>query len=271
VDHLLRDIAPIAAEAWSQLEDETKQRLTPQLTARRIADFDGPDGWEKSAIDLGRTDPVTGPTGTEEDSAVLTRRRRVLPLVEVRIPFTVARGELDDAERGAEDLELDDLDRAVHQLALLENRTVFHGWPEAGIEGIVSATPHEPLDLGTDTERYPSVVARAVERLRRSGVGGPYALAIGPSGYTRIVEATEDTGYLLVNHLGEILGGDVLWTPGLADAVVLSLRGGDFHLHVGQDLSIGYSHHDADAVHLYLEESFTFRSTEPDAAVALTL
>ncbi|HEY1974525.1 MAG TPA: family 1 encapsulin nanocompartment shell protein [Pseudonocardia sp.] len=270
MDHLLRDIAPVAAEAWSQLEQEAKQRLAPQLTARRIADFDGPDGWEKSAIDLGRTDPVVGPPGTE-DNSVLTRRRRVLPLVEVRIPFTVARAELDDAERGAEDLELDDLDRALQQLALLENRTVFHGWQQAGIEGIVPATPHEPFALGSDTEGYPSVVARAVERLRRAGVGGPYALAIGPSGYTRIVEATEDTGYLLANHLSEILGGEVLWTPGLADAVVLSLRGGDFHLHVGQDLSIGYSHHDADTVHLYLEESFTFRSTEPDAAVALTL
>jgi len=50
---------------------------------------------------------------------------------------------------------------------------------------------------------------------------------------------------------------------------VLSLRGGDFVLDCGQDLSIGYLQHDARTVRLYLEESFTFRVVEPDAAVAL--
>ena len=58
--------------------------------------------------------------------------------------------------------------------------------------------------------------------------------------------------------------------PGLNGGVVLSRRGGDFRLVVGQDLSIGYSDHDADTVSLYLEESFTFRALEPDAAVPLT-
>jgi uncharacterized linocin/CFP29 family protein len=52
-------------------------------------------------------------------------------------------------------------------------------------------------------------------------------------------------------------------------AVVLSLRGGDFRFESGQDLSLGYDHHDADNVHLYVEESFTFRVATPEAAVAL--
>lgn len=52
--------------------------------------------------------------------------------------------------------------------------------------------------------------------------------------------------------------------------MVLSQRGGDFTLSVGQDLSIGYLDHDADTVNLYLEESFTFQTEEPDAAIALT-
>ena len=54
-----------------------------------------------------------------------------------------------------------------------------------------------------------------------------------------------------------------------AGAVVLSLRGGDFLFESGEDVSLGYSHHDADSVHLYLEESFSFRVATPEAAVAL--
>mgnify|MGYP000967020946 CR=1 FL=1 len=52
--------------------------------------------------------------------------------------------------------------------------------------------------------------------------------------------------------------------------VVVSLRGGDFLLESGQDLSLGYTSHDVDSVHLYLEESFSFRVATPEAAVALS-
>jgi uncharacterized linocin/CFP29 family protein len=95
-------------------------------------------------------------------------------------------------------------------------------------------------------------------------------LAIGPVGYTRIVQTAEHGGYPLPKHLRQILEGPLVWAPGLDSAVVVSQRGGDFQLDVGQDLSIGYSHHDADTVSLYLEESFTFRVLEPDAAITLT-
>jgi uncharacterized linocin/CFP29 family protein len=51
---------------------------------------------------------------------------------------------------------------------------------------------------------------------------------------------------------------------------VLSVRGGDFLFESGEDLSIGYESHDADAVNFYLEESVSFRVATPEAAVALT-
>jgi uncharacterized linocin/CFP29 family protein len=62
-----------------------------------------------------------------------------------------------------------------------------------------------------------------------------------------------------------------VWAPGLTGAVVVSQRGGDYELVVGQDFSIGYLGHDAENIGLYIEESFTFRLLSPQAAVALTL
>jgi uncharacterized linocin/CFP29 family protein len=56
---------------------------------------------------------------------------------------------------------------------------------------------------------------------------------------------------------------------GLAGAVVVSLRGGDFEFVVGRDFSIGYIDHDAKSVRLYIEESFNFRLLSPQAAVPL--
>jgi uncharacterized linocin/CFP29 family protein len=83
------------------------------------------------------------------------------------------------------------------------------------------------------------------------------------------VGSAEDGGLIVFDHLRRILDGPVVWAPGVAGAVVVSLRGGDFTLHCGQDLAIGYHHHDGDTVHLYLEESFTFVIATPEAAVAL--
>lgn len=51
---------------------------------------------------------------------------------------------------------------------------------------------------------------------------------------------------------------------------MLSTQGDDVSLDVGQDFSIHYTHHDGELGTLYLEESFSFRVTEPDAAVVLT-
>ena len=61
----------------------------------------------------------------------------------------------------------------------------------------------------------------------------------------------------------------MVWAPGVQGGIVLSLRGGDFILDSGQDLSIGYLDHSATSVTLYLEESFSFRVLEPTAAVVL--
>jgi uncharacterized linocin/CFP29 family protein len=73
-----------------------------------------------------------------------------------------------------------------------------------------------------------------------------------------------------MDHLAQILrGGPIVWAPGMRGAVVLSLRGGDFLFESGQDLSLGYSHHDGEAVHLYLEESFAFVVATPEAAAPL--
>ena len=270
-NHLLRDHAPIPSAGWEAIDEEAKQRLTPRLAARRLVDFAGPHGWGHSATNIGRTSKATLRVEDTKKNAVRARLRRVLPLGELRTAFSVRRSELEDVERGADDLEFDDLNRAAHDAAATENRIVFHGWPGGELTGIVDASSHKSMQLGTDVDRYPHVVAAAVDTLRQAGVGGPYALAIGPAGHHRITESTEQGGYPLQQHLKRILdGGDVVWTPGLDGAVVLSVRGGDFVLDVGQDLSVGYSSHDEETLSLYLEESISFRTTEPDAAIALT-
>ncbi|HWH94243.1 MAG TPA: family 1 encapsulin nanocompartment shell protein [Baekduia sp.] len=263
--HLLRSHAPISEAGWKLIDDEARDRLTPGLAARRLVDFAGPKGWGHSATNLGRVaDGEISPLDHVEG-----RLRRVLPLVELRARFTVSRAELAAGDRGAPDVDFDDLGAAAQRMVVAENTAVFHGWSEAGIDGAARVSPHDPIPCGDATEKYPTFVARAVETLLRKGVSGPYGLALGREEYTRVIESAERGGVLLFDHLRQILGGPIVWAPGVDGGVVLSLRGGDFLFDSGQDIAVGYESHDADSITLYLEESFSFRVASPEAAVSI--
>ena len=265
MSRLLREHAPLSEAAWRLVDDEARERLTPKLAARRLVDFSGPHGWEHSAANLGRTRRLDEVPWQGMSAA----QRQVLPLVELYAPFTVAREELRDADRGALGVDLSSLDAAAGRLALAENGAVFHGFEAAGMQGIAQAAQHDAIPLGEQCELYPRHVALAVERLLADGIGGPYGLALGPEPYRRVLETGEHGGYPLLDHLRKILDGPLVWALGVAGGAVLSLRGGDFLLESGEDISVGYDRHDADVVHLYLVESFVFRVVTPEAAVAL--
>ena len=264
MDHLLRALAPITDSGWQLLDDEAKQRLTPALAARRLVDFAGPHGWEHSAANLGRT---VAPASPQEGVAGL--RRRVLSLAELRANFTVSAQELGDQERGALDVDLSSLDDAAHRIAVAENIAVFRGWPEAEISGVIGASPHESQPLGEHPESYPRAVAGAVELLLRNGIGGPYGMALGREQYRHVVETAEHGGQLLLDHLRKILDGSDRLGAGGRRCGRSQPTSRDFIFDCGQDLSIGYQRHEDQAVHLYIEESFTFLAATPEAAVAL--
>jgi uncharacterized linocin/CFP29 family protein len=264
MNHLLRELAPVPSAAWGQIEEEASRTLRHFLTARRLVDVSGPHGWTKEAVTRGRVEEVG-----DAPAGIQARIRSVQPLIEYRAEFWMERAELDSIERGALDADLDPTRDAARRLAVAEDSAVFHGHPGGLIEGIAQATPHPKVPISDEYRDYPGSVARAVAMLQTSGVAGPYAVALGPRCYTGVVETTEMGGYPVLEHLRLITGGTVLWAPGVDGAVVLSTRGGDFELTLGEDVSIGYLDHDATSVHLYLEESFTFTVLTPEAAVYL--
>jgi uncharacterized linocin/CFP29 family protein len=265
MNDLCRHLAPITEQAWTAIDDEARAALRLTLASRRVADFVGPLGWEASSVALGRAAPLEAVPRLGVSAAL----RQVQPLVELRVPFALARAELDALARGARDADLQPVRDAARAIALAEDGVVFSGYAPAGITGICQAAAAEALTITEDYECYPGVVARALARLREQGVQGPYAIALGPRCYTGLTRTATDAGFPVIQHVERLLDGPVIWAPGVDGAVVLSLRGGDFELTVGRDLSVGYRGHTASTVELYIEESLTFRMLAAEAAVPL--
>lgn len=264
MNELLREHAPISAAAWTEIDNEARTTLKTLLAARRLVDFTGPLGWTTACIPTGRIEKLS-PSLQE---GVVARVRLSQPLMEIRVPFEVSRDELDALARGAQDADLDAVRNAARAAAIAEDRAVFQGYGPAGIRGMFAASAQQRLTIPDNYEAYPDVVAEATHRLRSAGVNGPYGIALGPRCYTGLTRSTT-RGYPVINHVRELVDGPIVWAPAADGAIVMSLRGGDFELIVGQDFSIGYLDHTSSSVLLYLQESFTFRVLSPEAAVPL--
>jgi uncharacterized linocin/CFP29 family protein len=262
---LLRELAPLSERAWQRIDEDARAILRTHLAARQLIDFVGPLGWAHSSIDLGSIEPLEGvvPRG------VLVRRRRVRPLIEMRVPFLLSRSEIELVDRGARRIDFDPLHDAARLFALAEDRMLFEGSPDADIPGIVSDSDNEPVPLPRESGFIPDAVADALERLRDAGVEGPYGLALGPEPYGALTGGRGEGGYPILRHVEKLIDGPVLWAPALSGGVLVSRRGGDFRLVCGRDVSIGYVGHDEKSVALYLEESFSAEINAPEAAVAM--
>lgn len=263
MNRLLRDAAPISGAAWAAVDDEARRALRHFLAARRFVDFSGPRGFDLASIPVGRL----GSTGAWLGEGVDVALRESQPVVETSVDLTLRRAGLETIERGGEP-DLEPVLEAARRAALAEDRAVFQGIDERGLPGIVPASPHEPIGIGDDYTQYPTLVTRAVEQLRRAGVGGPYGIVLGPRCHAGVLETTE-RGYPVIEHLKLVLDGPIVPADTVSGAVVLSARGGDYELVSGVDFEIGYRSHDAETVTLFLRETFAFRVLEPAAAVAL--
>jgi uncharacterized linocin/CFP29 family protein len=184
------------------------------------------------------------------------------------VPFELSREELDAVARGAKDPDLDAVRDAARRAATAEDRAIFHGYGEAGIQGIAEAAASSALPISDDYTQYPALVAEAINNLRSAGVNGPYIVLLGPRCYTGLVKTTEG-GFPVIEHVRRVVDGPIVWAPAVNGALVATTRGGDFELIVGQDFSIGYLDHTAASVRLYLQESFTFRVLASEAAIPL--
>jgi uncharacterized linocin/CFP29 family protein len=264
MNDLLREQAPLSSEAWDAIDEEARRTLKTLLAARRLVDFKGPLGWKAGAIATGRSEKLSPPL----QEGVASRIRMVQPLMEIRVAFELSRETLESIGRGAQDPNLDPVRNAARSAAIAEDRAVFQGYAPAGIQGMFQAAADHRLSIPESYDAYPDVVAEATHRLRSAGVGGPYGIALGPRCYTGLTRSTQ-RGYPIIDHVRSIIDGPIVWAPAADGAVVLSLRGGDFELTVGQDFSIGYLDHTGTSVLLYLQESFTFRVLAPEAAVPL--
>ena len=174
---------------------------------------------------------------------------------------------------GARDINLANLQEAARRIALFEEKVIYHGLPEANIKGLKLCVGDSCLAMGSTPEQLLAAIAEGITTFAERSIEGPYAFVVGPKIWSSMSAHVQ--GYPVKMQAENVLGGSVILSPYLSgpyesEAYMISQRGGDMELILGQDLSIGYERHSNMNVTLYIAESFTFRILEPEAAIHYT-
>jgi uncharacterized linocin/CFP29 family protein len=262
---LRRSKAPLTDQAWEVVDSQAAQILKTQLSARRFVDIDGPHGWKLAAVDTGRLDLPDSDEGQEVPWGI----RKVLPLLELRLPFVLKQMELDAISRGSKDPDLAPLQEAAKKAAEFEESVIYQGLEAAQVRGILQAPQRAEVPLPDDPLEYPNAVAKALKMLQVAGLPGPFAMVLGRTPYFELMQQG-CSNYPLHRLVEEQIGGPILPSSAVPGGLVISVGSGHFELTLGQDWSVGYASHDRDEIELYLTESFMFRVLEPEAVVGLT-
>ena len=261
---LKKALAPVSDAAWGEITKRTKEVLGNYLTARKFAAINGPNGLEMGGVSTGR---LLIPKA-QSDESVNYGIREFLPLTEVRKPFELDLWELDNLERGAKDIDLSPLEEAARQVALFEENVIYEGFQPAKIMGFDEAAKGEPVVLPPDANNFLKEVGRQILKLKSQAVQGPFTLVINEKEWLGLIKLSE--GYPIQKQLKTLLGGRVLISHFNKNAYLISERGDDYELVIGQDYTIGYDSHTTTKVKLFITGSFTFRILNPEAIVVFT-
>ncbi|NLY52871.1 MAG: bacteriocin family protein [Firmicutes bacterium] len=263
MDFLKRELAPITAAAWEEIESRAIETLKSYLSARKIVNVVGPKGFDYAYVGDG------GLASVQDDNGVETGIRSGKPLVEVRVPFELDLCELDSVDRGSQDVDLAALEDAVRKIALYEDQAVFYGLSQGSIEGLIDGSSNEPIPFGTSPEDIMRGIAKGVITLKEAFAEPPYALAVGHEAWLRIM--ADSHSYPLRRRIQDLIEGPIILSHALKEAVLVPHKHEDLELTLGSDLAIGYETHNTSSVRLYITETFTFRILEPAIIVTYTL
>lgn len=258
MDILRRSLAPIADEAWAEIYRTTQDVLRSVLSARKIVDVEGPKGWNYSALPTGRVDVPADQSGPVEFGI-----HRVLPMLESRISFDLDIWELDNVARGAQDIDLTELEEAAREIARFEENAIYNGFNASGIRGLKSCSKYDAPVFPDNPDEIMGAVTHVLALFKSNSVEGPYNLVLSPAKWEAVNSFAQ--GYPLRKQIENLIGGSIIMAPYIEDAYMISERGGDLKMVVGQDLSIGYQAHDTKKVRLFMTESFTFHIINDDA------
>jgi len=264
MDIFKQSLAPIAKEAWAEINSRAEAVIKSYLTTRKSLLVQGPMGLETTSISTGRLNLVEN-SGSKDVKIGLYD---VQSLMETRAKFQLSRWELDNVIRGAKDIDLEALENAVKELVLYEENTLYNGNKAAGIKGLIP-TATKTINLDGNPQQILEKVSEAAISLERAFAPKPFNLVVGKDLYTKLNQVLG--AKLLRELIEQIIQGKVILSEAIDGGLLLPVKHPDIEFTVGQDYTIGYENNDDKVINLFIMNSYTLRVLDPNILICFTL
>ncbi len=276
-DYLMRDAAPLTEAEWQSIDDTVVAVAKQHLVGRRVLHIFGPLGAGIQSVPnerMGAPSPGVVSFDGSEDAAVEVADRSHLPLMTVHKDFCLNWRTLETSRQTGIPLDTGAAAAAAAVTARAEDRLIFHGSPEAGLEGLLTAKGRQTLALSDWSEcgsAFDNLVG-AVAVLSTAGYTPPYAAVLSPDLFACLLRVYKDSDTLELTHAREALAGGVYECPvlGQKQGVVLALGRQHFDLAVGQDLVTAYLETRNLSHYLRVMETVALRIKDPGAICTLS-
>ncbi len=276
-DYLMRDGAPLTEAEWESIDSTVVAVAKEHLVGRRVLHIFGPLGAGIQSVPNERlAAPSPGAISFEgsEGAAIEVAGREQTPLLVVHKDFCLNWRTLETSRQMGLPLDTGAAAAAAAVTARAEDRLIFLGDQEAGVEGLLTAKGRRTLALSDWSEcgsAFDNLV-NAVAVLSGAGYTPPYAAVLSPDLFACLLRVYKDSDTLELTHAKEALTGGVYECPvlGQKQGVVLALGRQHFDLAVGQDLATAYLESRNLNHYLRVMETIALRIKDPGAICALT-
>jgi uncharacterized linocin/CFP29 family protein len=248
-----------------RIEEAALDEAREVLTARRFLPFEGPLGAGVPSLQVGS---IIEEALDEEGTVISARRALTIPTLHAT--FRLPTRELQGAREHGFPLSTQPAEDAAEQVALAEERLIYHGHAKLGIGGMLgSGAQRAALSDWSDPRRTIGDVIAAADKLDAAGVHAPFALVLAPALYNQLFRKYESSDVLALDHLRRLAEGGIYKGHVLQDtAVLISPDIGP--IVCAQDLQVSFLDMAADTVRFMVSASIVLRLDEPAGACVLT-
>ena len=267
MDYLGRDAAPFTEELWRQIDEAVIGAARESLVARRFLPFFGPVGPGLNAAEISSPDKEE----IFKDGFSIMEGRRLMRVPQLYEDFWIYWRDIEGSRRVNFPLDLSMAKSAAQRLALREDKMIFYGVKELGLEGLLTVEGAAAQSLGdwNEGETAFRAVSEAISSLAKKGRYGQYALVLSPNLFVALHRLQPGTGMLELERIKSLVGGRVFNAVMLEPntALLVCAQPQYLDLMVGQDISTAYTELVDLNHHLRILETAVLRLKAPDAIV----
>ena len=256
---------PFMDDMWMKIDSVVVNELKKQLVGRKVIPLTGPLGAGTRFVkvdDLDKSEEV-------EDGYVVTRGRQVYEIPQIYADFWLYWRDVEAT--GDVNADLSAAMRAAQMLAKREDKLIFYGNSNLGIDGILTVKGSQTVkkgDWSTGEASFRDVYA-GITKLEQSNRLGRYSLVMSPDLFAELQRIQPGTGTIEADRIKKLITGSMVKSTELKEKTAFLVCGESYYmdLAIGQDATTTIVDDDDLNQKLRIMETLLPRIKAPDAIV----